>query len=158
MTTPPENPPESAAVFDAESQRFSDGAVELVEKWLAAAHEVETAADRETSARLHELIEDPDGVAFTMFGGERKRSMRVWLDRRALAARLNETPPADRLAWRDDLHREFLAFSDPAAAQVKGSLDLAQVATECRRQAGAEATIVTDAGSFSLGGIAKSSS
>ncbi|MBL8628877.1 MAG: efflux RND transporter permease subunit [Rhodospirillaceae bacterium] len=28
-----------------------------------------------------------DGVAFTWFGGERKRSMRVWIDRRALAAR-----------------------------------------------------------------------
>ena len=68
---------------------------------------------------------------------------------RALAARLNETPPADRQAWRDALHREFLAFSDPAAARVQGPLDLAQVAAECRRQAGAGATIVTDAGSFS---------
>lgn len=36
---------------------------------------------------VRDRVASVDGVAFTWFGGERKRSMRVWLDRRALAAR-----------------------------------------------------------------------
>ncbi len=63
---PTGNPPGSPSVSDADSQRFSDGAVALVTEWLAAAHEAETDADREVSGRLHALIEDPNGVAFTM--------------------------------------------------------------------------------------------
>jgi multidrug efflux pump len=36
---------------------------------------------------MRDRIASIDGVAFTWFGGERKRSLRVWIDRRALAAR-----------------------------------------------------------------------
>ncbi|MBL8642900.1 MAG: efflux RND transporter permease subunit [Rhodospirillaceae bacterium] len=36
---------------------------------------------------VRDRVSSIDGVAFTWFGGERKRSLRVWLDRRALAAR-----------------------------------------------------------------------
>lgn len=70
MTTPPSLPPEhredSTSYSGRDPLAFADGAVALVTKWLAAAHEVETDADREVSGRLHELIEDPNGVAFTM--------------------------------------------------------------------------------------------
>ena len=48
-----------------------------------SAMEVSDYVDRYIRDRIASI----DGVAFTWFGGERKRSMRVWLDRRALAAR-----------------------------------------------------------------------
>lgn len=40
-----------------------------------------------TERYIRDRLGSVEGVAFTQFGGERKRAMRVWLDRRALAAR-----------------------------------------------------------------------
>ncbi|MEZ5230799.1 MAG: proline dehydrogenase family protein [Acidimicrobiales bacterium] len=49
-----------------DADELTDDAVALVETWLRRAREIETANDRATSGQLHELIEDPNGVAFTM--------------------------------------------------------------------------------------------
>jgi len=44
----------------------ADEAVALVERWLARAADAETRDDRRTARRLHRLVDDPAGVAFTM--------------------------------------------------------------------------------------------
>jgi multidrug efflux pump len=48
-----------------------------------SAMEVSDYVDRYVRDRISSI----EGVAFTWFGGERKKALRVWLDRRALAAR-----------------------------------------------------------------------
>ena len=45
---------------------LADETVALVGQWLAQARAIETADDRALTGPLRELIEDPDGVAFTM--------------------------------------------------------------------------------------------
>ncbi len=53
-----------AVVNDADG--LAEETVELVARWLDRAKQIETKSDRATSGQLNELIEDPDGVAFTM--------------------------------------------------------------------------------------------
>ena len=43
-----------------------DEAIELVGRWLAASRETETRAERSTIRSLHRMIEDPEGLLFTM--------------------------------------------------------------------------------------------
>ncbi len=45
---------------------IADRAVALVQQWLATADDVTDSDDLEATERLHDLIDDPDGVAFTM--------------------------------------------------------------------------------------------
>ena len=45
---------------------LADETIALVEQWLTAASRTETPADRATTGPLQDLIEDPDGAAFTM--------------------------------------------------------------------------------------------
>ncbi len=49
-----------------EKHLLADETVALVESWLTRARSVETPEDRAQTGPLHDLIEDPDGVAFTM--------------------------------------------------------------------------------------------
>ncbi|MGK2928265.1 MAG: bifunctional proline dehydrogenase/L-glutamate gamma-semialdehyde dehydrogenase [Acidimicrobiales bacterium] len=51
---------------EIDAARLADEAVLLVQRWLEAAGDATTEDDRETAERLHGLIEDPDGVRFTM--------------------------------------------------------------------------------------------
>ena len=56
-------------MFDAPSlddRRLADEAVARVRRWLEGSRTDTTRADRDTADRLHALIQDPDGVAFTM--------------------------------------------------------------------------------------------
>ena len=50
----------------ADPSLLADEAVDVVLRWLGAAAEAETGADRRSARRLHRLVDDPDGVAFTM--------------------------------------------------------------------------------------------
>lgn len=59
------------------------------------------------------------------------------------------TPPAERLAWRDELHAAFLALSTPGAVPVAGAVDLAEIAHIVDATAPPDRVILTDAGSFS---------
>jgi RHH-type proline utilization regulon transcriptional repressor/proline dehydrogenase/delta 1-pyrroline-5-carboxylate dehydrogenase len=45
---------------------LADEAVDLVQRWLRAAEVAETTEDRRSARRLHRLVDDPAGVAFTM--------------------------------------------------------------------------------------------
>ena len=59
------------------------------------------------------------------------------------------TPPAERLAWRDELHAAFLALSTPGTVPVAGAVDLAEIARIVDATAPPDRVILTDAGSFS---------
>ena len=65
----------------------------------------------------------------------------------ALVAALPEAP-ADRVAWRDALHADYLAFSQAGNAASEGAVDLAQVVAEVGRAAPEDAVVLTDGGSF----------
>ncbi len=58
--------PSSFDVPPLDDASVADRAVDMVERWLREAEAATTPDDRETAERLHDLIEDPDGVAFTM--------------------------------------------------------------------------------------------
>ncbi len=49
-----------------DDEELADRVVAQVERWLVQAEAATTDDDRESSERLHALIEDPDGVSFTM--------------------------------------------------------------------------------------------
>ena len=57
--------PDPGAV-PAEPDLLADEAVDVVVGWLRAAPTAETRADRRSARRLHRLVDDPRGVAFTM--------------------------------------------------------------------------------------------
>lgn len=48
-------------------------------------------------------ISSVEGVAFTWFGGERKKSLRVWLDRRAMAARMITVTDIENALRRENI-------------------------------------------------------
>lgn len=50
----------------ADPALLADEAVDVVLRWLDAAAGAETSEDRRSARRLHRLVDDPDGVAFTM--------------------------------------------------------------------------------------------
>lgn len=56
----------SPSVGSAPTGSLGTEAIDLVTRWIDAAQATETAADRAMTGPLQELIEDPDGVAFTM--------------------------------------------------------------------------------------------
>ncbi|HEU5082052.1 MAG TPA: bifunctional proline dehydrogenase/L-glutamate gamma-semialdehyde dehydrogenase [Acidimicrobiales bacterium] len=51
---------------EADSSLLADESVDLVLRWLTAAQAAETGEDRRSARRLHRLVDDPGGVAFTM--------------------------------------------------------------------------------------------
>ncbi len=62
-------PDDTAAPHDDGSDDevlLADEAVDVVQRWLLAADRVTTRADRATGDRLHDLVDDEDGVGFTM--------------------------------------------------------------------------------------------
>ena len=66
---------------------------------------------------------------------------------RALAHAVGK-PRAERLAWRDGLHRAYLDFSTSGNVRVHGKVDLSKVTAETMRQVGDDAVLLTDGGSF----------
>jgi RHH-type transcriptional regulator, proline utilization regulon repressor / proline dehydrogenase / delta 1-pyrroline-5-carboxylate dehydrogenase len=50
----------------SDASLLADEAVDLVLRWLDVAGAAETRGDRRTTRRLHRLVDDPAGVAFTM--------------------------------------------------------------------------------------------
>jgi acetolactate synthase-1/2/3 large subunit len=66
----------------------------------------------------------------------------------ALAAALGGPPPAERLAWRERLHAEYLAFARPGQVPVRGMVDPARVVEAVTAALPAEGIVVNDAGNF----------
>jgi acetolactate synthase-1/2/3 large subunit len=66
----------------------------------------------------------------------------------ALAATLGGPPPAARVAWRERLRAEFLAFTRPGQVPVRGTVDPARVVEAVTAALPAEAIVVNDAGNF----------
>jgi hypothetical protein len=51
---------------EADRSLLADEAVDVVLRWLTAAQAAETGEDHRSARRLHRLVDDPAGVAFTM--------------------------------------------------------------------------------------------
>lgn len=54
----------------------------------------------------------------------------------------------ERQDWRAGLNRDFREFSRPGGVSVHGSVDLAEVTAEARRQLPPDAVVITDSGTF----------
>lgn len=54
----------------------------------------------------------------------------------------------ERQDWRAGLNRDFREFSRPGGVPVHGSVDLAEVTAEARRQLPPDAVVITDSGTF----------
>ena len=57
-------------------------------------------------------------------------------------------PAPERLAWRDGLHAEEVAGSDPGGAEVHGAVNLAAVIAHFQATVRDDAVVVSDAGTF----------
>jgi acetolactate synthase-1/2/3 large subunit len=66
----------------------------------------------------------------------------------ALARALGGPPPPARVAWRERLHAEYLAFTRPGQVPVRGTVDPARVVEAVTAALPAEAIVVNDAGNF----------
>ena len=67
----------------------------------------------------------------------------------ALQSAIESDPPAERVAWRDRLHAEELAFVTPGEIEVEGDVDLARVVETFQSAVPSDSIIVSDAGTFS---------
>ncbi len=66
----------------------------------------------------------------------------------AIAAALTAAAPAERLAWRDKVHAQEVAFGAPGEIEVQGDIDMAQVIGHFNQAVPEDAIMVSDAGAF----------
>lgn len=68
---------------------------------------------------------------------------------RALTEALQSSaPPADRLAWRDDIHGKEVAYAQPGEIEIQGDVDMSAVITTFMELAPKDAIHSSDAGTF----------
>ena len=60
----------------------------------------------------------------------------------------NFTPPASRLAWRNTIHAQEMAFAEPGEISVQGDVDLARVISTFQRVVPSDSILSCDAGTF----------
>lgn len=89
----------------------------------------------------------PDSAVLTRCGADAPVRSDCGPALAALTAMM-DTPAADRQARLAALHEEYEHLASPGSAPVQGAVDLSLVTAEVQRQAGAEAVIITDGGSF----------
>ena len=89
----------------------------------------------------------PDGAVLRRSGADHAIEADVGPSLTELAAALGRPPP-DRLAWRDGVHRSYRAFSEAGNRTAVGSVDMARVVGQLAELIPADATILTDGGSF----------
>jgi acetolactate synthase-1/2/3 large subunit len=58
------------------------------------------------------------------------------------------TPPADRIAWRDDIHAKEVAYSAPGEIEVVGDVDMAKVIQIFGEMVPDDTMLSADAGTF----------
>ena len=58
------------------------------------------------------------------------------------------TPPADRIAWRDDIHAKEVAYSAPGEIQIVGDVDMARVIQTFAEMVPDDTMLSADAGTF----------
>jgi acetolactate synthase-1/2/3 large subunit len=66
----------------------------------------------------------------------------------ALAEALGSPPPPARVAWRERIHAQYLAFRRPGQVPVRGAVDPALMVEAVTAALPAEAIVVNDAGNF----------
>ena len=67
----------------------------------------------------------------------------------AIGHALETTPSRERIEWRDNLHREQVAFTTLGDNHSQGSVDMARVVSSFSARVAADSVVITDAGTFS---------
>jgi len=95
------------------------------------------------------LVLHPDAAIIERLGADGALQAGAAASLQALTAGLSDhRPDGALLAWRDGLHKAYLAFSDPAGSSTQGAVDLAAIVAEVGRATDGDAIILTDGGSF----------
>lgn len=91
----------------------------------------------------------PDAGVFSQWQADVALVADVGASLRAFTEALaGETPPRDRVRWRDLVHAEEVAFARPGDVQVEGDVDMAKVIETFSRMVPEDAIMVSDAGTF----------
>ena len=89
----------------------------------------------------------PDPAPFAQYQADVGLGSHAVPAMRAIAGAVT-APPADRLAWRDRVHEEEVAFAIPGEIEVQGDIDMAKVITHFNKAVPSDAIMVSDAGTF----------
>lgn len=108
-----------------------------------------TTADYTVLRRDQKLIMVyPEPAAFAQLQPELAMGSHTIPAMTAIAGALTSVPPAERLAWRDGVHRQEAEFAAPGEIEIQGDIDMAQVIALFNAAVPDDAIMVSDAGTF----------
>jgi len=108
-----------------------------------------TTADYTMLKPNHKLIMIyPDADAFSQWQADVAIGSHSIPAMKAIAAALKGAPPADRIAWRDKVHKAEVEFARPGEIKVHGDVDMARCINQFNEIVPKDAIMVSDAGTF----------
>lgn len=108
-----------------------------------------TTADYTMLKPQHKLIMVyPDASEFSQWQADVAIGSHSVPAMKAIAAALKSPPPADRIAWRDAVHKAEVEFAKPGEIQIHGDVDMAQCINQFNEIVPKESIMVSDAGTF----------
>jgi acetolactate synthase-1/2/3 large subunit len=91
----------------------------------------------------------PDAVVFSQWQADVAMGSHTGPAMRALLESLESTPPpAERIAWRDEVHAQEVAYSQPGEIEIQGDVDMARIITTFMKLVPGNAIHSSDAGTF----------
>lgn len=90
----------------------------------------------------------PDPSAFSQWPADAALGSHSVPAMRAIAAALSQSPPKERLAWRDGIHAAEVAFAKPGEIEIQGDIDMAKIITHFNAAVPKQSIMVSDAGTF----------
>jgi acetolactate synthase-1/2/3 large subunit len=108
-----------------------------------------TTADYTMLKPHHKLVMIyPDASVFSQWQADVAIGSHSVPAMKAIAAALKGKPPADRVAWRDKVHKEEVEFAKPGEIKIHGDVDMAQCINTFNQVVPKESIMVSDAGTF----------
>ena len=91
----------------------------------------------------------PDAAVFSQWQADVAMGSHTGSAMRALLESLESTPPpAERIAWRDEVHAQEVAYSQPGEIEIHGDVDMARIITTFMKLVPGNAIHSSDAGTF----------
>lgn len=108
-----------------------------------------TTADYTMLKPQHKLIlVYPEASVFAHWPAEVAMGSHTIPAMKAIGAALKAKPSAERLAWRDAVHKQEVAFAKPGEIKVEGDVDMARCIEQFNAIVPKDAIMVSDAGTF----------
>jgi len=108
-----------------------------------------TTADYTMLKPQHKLIMVyPDPSVFSLWPAEVAMGSHTIPAMKAIAAALKGKPSAERIAWRDAVHKQEVEFAKPGEIKVEGDVDMARCIEQFNAIVPEDSIMVSDAGTF----------